>query len=246
MVSATLHGQRALAILKLEKESGVRVRQEATEGGPRILSLEHIRELMMTDKTKVFKAGLFYGTDGTVEGLVSDHQRGYLPQTEVADFFLKKFLGCKLRQVPSAVTRAFLQATEGFINDEIRNATTKARYQIALLAEMQSTHGTIRPRDFAEQHFNTSDRQRYIDHLQQAQVPTQGFEKDTKLVESRLKNIRLDFESGLIMMGTAENMRHVHMRQIENDRTHVEFEDKVKRIQGRGRPKRGRDNRRGS
>lgn len=92
--SITLGGARALAILKLEKESGVRVRQDVTGEGRRTLSMEHIRELMLTDKTKVFKAGLFFSTtDGSVEGLVSDKQRGYLPQTEIADFFLRSFLG---------------------------------------------------------------------------------------------------------------------------------------------------------
>ncbi len=244
--SVAVNGERALAILKLEKESGVRVRQEVTGEGRRTLSMEHIRELMLTDKTKVFKVGLFYTTGGPVEGLVSDKQRGYLPQTEIADFFLKKFLGCKLRQIPPAVTRNFLQATEQFINEDVPNPGTKARYQIALLAELQSTRGTIHPREFAEQHFNAGDRQRYIDKLRQAEVPTQVFPKDTAMVESRLQRIRLDFESGLIMMGSPENMRHVRMRQVEDDRTHVEFEDKVKRIQGRGRRKRGRDNRRDS
>lgn len=148
--------------------------------------------------------------------------------------------------MPSAVTRDFLQVTEQFINDEVPTASTKARYQIALLAELQSAQGTIHPREFAERYFSIGDRMRYIDTLQQAGIPIEVFDKDTALVESRLRQIRLDFESGLIMMGTPENLRHVHMRQVENNRTHVEFEDRVKRVEGRGRKKHGRDNRRDS
>jgi hypothetical protein len=118
--SAVVDGNRALAILKLEKESGVRVHEDKTADGRRTLSMEHIRELMLTDRTKVFKVGLFYPTTGgTVEGLVSDKQRGYQPQNEVADFFLKRFLGCALKQLPPVVTQDFLQATEQFINDEV-------------------------------------------------------------------------------------------------------------------------------
>jgi len=243
VVSAvTVDGQRALTILKLEKESGVRVREARTQDGKRTLSMEHIRELMLTDKTRVFKVGLFYRTpDRTLEGLVSDKQRGYVPQTEIADFFLKKFLGCVLKQLPSVVTRDFLQATEQFINDEVSTPSTKARYQIALLAELQSGRGTIQPREFAEQHFNVGDRRPYIDYLERAGVPDRVFDKDTTLVGSHLEKIQLDFESGLIMIGSLDSMQHVHMRQVESDRTHVEFEDKMRRIQGRGRKKRRRN-----
>jgi hypothetical protein len=64
------------------------------------------------------------------------------------------------------------------------------------------------------------------------------FDKDTTLVEPRLQKIQWDFESGLIMIGSPDNMQHVHMKQVEDDRTHVEFVDKVKHVGGRGRKKR--------
>jgi len=49
---------RGIAILKLEKEEGTRVRRQSLSGG-RTLSVDHVRDLMLTGKTRVFKVGLF-------------------------------------------------------------------------------------------------------------------------------------------------------------------------------------------
>ena len=65
--------------------------QQSQLEGKSTFNLEHLRDLMLTQKTKVFTVGLFVQMGNTLEsidGAVSDNQRGYYPTTEVADFFL--------------------------------------------------------------------------------------------------------------------------------------------------------------
>ncbi|MGD9116489.1 MAG: nucleoid-associated protein [Dehalococcoidia bacterium] len=236
VVQAEVVQQRAIAIIKLEREAGVRLQQEQLQGKS-TFRLEHIRDLMLTEKTRVFKVGLFVQTGVTlesIEGAVSDNQRGYYPTTEVADFFLRKFLGCNLREAPEVTTKRLFHATEGFIHEEIAEPEAKARYEIALLAELGSQAGTFDPRSFARAHLDVEDRQKYIDYLSDASVLPQPFEKDISLIGTHLKRIQLEFQSGLAVLGNPETFKeHVKMKDLDDGRTHLEIEDRVKRLQGK-------------
>lgn len=228
--------QGGIAIIKLEREAGVRLQQDQLQGKS-TFRLEHIRDLMLTEKTKVFKVGLFVQMGTTlesIEGVVSDTQRGYYPTTEVADFFLKKFLGCKLREAPAVTTKKLFQATEDFIHEEIAEPEVKARYEIALLAELGSQARTFDPRTFASMHLRVEDRQKYVDYLNNAAVTPQPFDKDISLIETHLKRIQLDFQSGISVLGSPETFQeHVKMTDLDDGRTRLEIEDRVKRMQGR-------------
>ncbi len=236
LAQVSVGSHRGLAILKLEREAGVRL-QQTRLGGKATFSLEHLRELMLTEKTKVFKVGLFVqkgATLASIEGDVSDNQRGYHPTTEVADFFLKRFLGCKLREAPEVTTKRLFQATEDFISEEIGEPEIKARYEIALLSELNSESRTFSPVAFAERHLRVQDRQRYIDWLGASDIARQPFDKDTTLIQTHLRRIQLDFESGIVVLGDPEVFdQHVRMSALDDGRTHVEIEDRIRRVQGK-------------
>jgi hypothetical protein len=232
----SVQGRRALAILKLEKEEGVRVKQARVED-KRTFSIEHLRDLMLTAKTRVFKVGLFIKSDGPdngIEGAVSDKQRGYLPKTEVADFFLKRFLGCNLLEAPDVSTKRFFNATEEFIDQEVGDPVRKARYNIALLAELNETATVLRPRDFAQRHLEVDDRQPYITFLEGKGVPTTEISKDKTLIAGQVQRLQIDFSSGLAVLGSPESFReHVQMSQLDDGRTRVQIEDRVNRVHGK-------------
>jgi hypothetical protein len=74
---------------------------------------------MLTQKTKIFKVGLFVPTKSeitldTVEGMVSDEQRGS-SSPGVANFFLRIFLGCTFTELPERITQRFFEAASEFI-----------------------------------------------------------------------------------------------------------------------------------
>jgi hypothetical protein len=228
--------RRALAILKLEKEQGVRVRH-ATHNQKQTFSVEHLKDLMLTQRTRVFKAGLFVPrgkTLGAIEGLVSDKQRGYRPRTEVADFFLTRFLGCRLREDPDVATKRFFQATEEFINEKVDDPIQKARYHMALLTELQSEHGTVRPKHFAESHLRVNDRQPFIEFIQAKGVSAAPMEKDTALIATQLQRTQIDFQSGIAVLGSPDSFdQHVKMKNLEGGQMRVEIEDRVRAVRAK-------------
>ncbi len=114
-----------IAILKLEKEEGARVELGETDG-KRTFSVQHLQDLMLTKRTKVFKVGLFVQAEAglnSVDGWVCDTQRSY--DSTVAHFFLERFLGCRLREQPEITTQRFFWAAENL--SMIRLLTRKPR-----------------------------------------------------------------------------------------------------------------------
>lgn len=235
-IKGSLEGRGALAILKLEREDGVRVLQGERNGLP-TFDIQAIHDLMLTQKTKVFKVGLFLQPAkerDPIEGLVSDKQRGYVPTSEVADFFLRRFLGCVLRLAPEVMTRRLFDAAEKFINESVQPPEKKAKYQLALMAELGSQDAEFRPRGFAERHLDVRHRQPFIDALTAEQVPDNVVRKDTKLVESHLRKLRMDFESGvLVVVPPGAVGEQVEVEELDDGRTHVDIKDKLRAIGGK-------------
>ena len=243
VIRGTVQGGRMCALLKLEKETGARAHQTNIDGR-RTFRLDHLRDLMLTEKTKVFKAGLFVPDDPDaglnavtaerVAGMVSDNQRGFHPTTAVADFFLKRFLGCLLSEAPSLATQKFFQAAEAFINEVVTDPPTKARYHVALLATMADQQTTIRPRVFADTHLASSDRQGFIAFLENRGVSQAVFDKDPTLIQSHLQRTAVDFESGVIVTAKPEVFEErITLTDAGEGRTRLEVVDRIKQVRGK-------------
>ncbi|MHB1850142.1 MAG: nucleoid-associated protein [Acidimicrobiales bacterium] len=227
-------GHRGLAVLKLEREQGARVELAVTPGG-RTFSVQHLRDLMLTERTKVFKVGLFVqiGSDlASIDGAVCDTQKSY--DGTVAHFFLEQFLGCRLRERPELTTKRFFEATERFINEEVAEPEKKAQYQVALLAELNGTRDKVSVRAFANNNFAVEDRQAFMDEMDQAQVPKTSFDKDTHLVRAHLRRIQMAFESGVAVLASPENIgEQVQITELANGQTKVEVTDRLRKMTGR-------------
>lgn len=151
----------ALAVLKLERLQGVRVVSETTSSGQRHFNMSHLRDLMLNERTRVFKAGVFtLGARGAVEGVVSDEQRGSR-QEEVATFFLNRFLGCELRVSPKAATKAFFNTAVDWINVRVEDPEDKTKYLFAVMAELNSEQRDLDPSEFARRSLDVNDRESF-------------------------------------------------------------------------------------
>lgn len=237
VIAGHVDGKRCASVLKLEREEGLRFRIKVV-GGRHVVDLEFLRDLTLTDKTKVFKTSLLVagrrrlGPD-TIAGRVSDDQRGANAAAGVASFFLGTFLGCRLKDSPEKTTLEFVQAADGFINEHVQSPERRGRYQVALLATMQDQTAEIRPRSFAQSHVEPADRPAFLDRVREAGLdPDRPFPKDVGLV--RVNGFRMTFESGMILIGSREDLRdRVDIRRDDAHTPGVEINDAVKRLRGR-------------
>lgn len=228
-------GGPALVLMKLERESGVRV-EKATKDGKVFLEIQLVDDLVLTDQTKVFKVGLFWKGQGedidSIEGVVSDQQRGYgISATEVAQFFLNNFLGAQLKVSFSVATRRFVDTVGKFINKEIHDPSDKLDTYGHLVSTLTDQRDLINPSEFINNCIPLNLRQKCHDAFVNASVPFSVFKKDDDIIKKAVARMRIDFESGISIQGPEDSFRDkVHTQIINGGITKTEITDKIARV----------------
>jgi 37-kD nucleoid-associated bacterial protein len=238
VILGTANSGPCVSLIKLEREEGVRVRLNLVNGR-RVIDLEFLHDLTLTDKTKVFKTSILVLDDPddptSLHGTVSDDQRGRTEGSGVANFFLYTFLGCKLRENPEKATRDFFDAAVQFINDDIEDPSKKGRYHVALLAAMQASAMDLRPQAFASSHLDAHDRPAFLQRVAARGLDPRGtFQKDTSLLRHKVEGFRLVFQSGMTLVGRREDLDdRVHLPSESTDASEVRITDAIKSLKGR-------------
>lgn len=98
---------KVIGILKIEKEEGGRI-QQSVKNGKRTFHIFSLKDIILTKNTRFYKISIFYD-DGPKKvgynGKVCDNQLS--KREEIADFFLKKFLGVNLFMIPKQELKNF-------------------------------------------------------------------------------------------------------------------------------------------
>lgn len=232
VLSGQVDGRDCLALLKLEKQTGVRVQRQGAPGR-KTFGIEQVKELMLTDETRVFKVGLFPScrAPADLEGLVCDNQGGYRPVVQIAAFFLGKFLGCRLVERADVITQRFFETSQQHFNTAIADAEVRARYEIALLAELSNENTRVRPRAFAETYLRLRDQDPYIAALKIRSTAHQ-FPKDVSLIAPHIKRMSLWFKSGVRITGTTEGFEESVTISVEGDETVALVRGNIDKIRG--------------
>jgi hypothetical protein len=232
LIRGTLDAQPVAVVLKLEKEGAVRVRRQHVPGG-QTYQITHLDDLTLHNRTRVFKTGFFPRFERVVRmrGYVADEQRGYSAPHDVAAFFLSTFLGCRLAEDPQVVTRRFFEATQRFINERVGPPDAKAAYELALMAEMQSQAAQFDPRRFATRHMSGADARRFLDFLEGADVELRVFDKDTKQIDGRIKQMAIEMVSGIRVSGPRDEWeRSVDVAEHRDGGARVTVDGQIKRL----------------
>jgi hypothetical protein len=226
-------GTPVVAIVKLERERGVRFVLDEIDGR-QVVDLELLRNLTLTDKTKVFKTALLVcpsSADATaVTGRVSDDQRGRSEGLPVASFFLTTFLGCQPKVKAAKATFDFIRAANTSFNEDVVSPETRGRYQVALVAAMQSHTADLRPRSFANEHLDQVDRSTFLARVQKAGIdPNVAFPKDLSLV--KVERFKLTFDSGMVLVGDVADLKEkVELPEGVTSGQPVQVHDHVSRL----------------
>jgi len=196
-------------------------------------AVELADDLLLTEKTAVFKSAIFRrqsASDSTLLAEASDLQN----QRDLAGFFLTEFLGCKLVDDPPEATRKYFDTAEGYINTRVADPEKQARYEGALLAQMNSASLSIDPDRFARDHLDTDEHQPFLDHLKARAAQTTTFPKDTGRIKARIKRVAYRFDSGIKLTGTPTAMAE-HVKIVtSDDGTRVTVTDEIAQMSGGG------------
>ncbi len=232
VVDCRLERRRAVGILKLEKEKGVRLNQ-VTRQGKRTFDVNYIRDLILTKKTKLFKIGFFWPSpdDADPDGAVCDDQRGYMPKTEIASFFLSDFLGCRLMDDPRIATKQFFLAAQEFFNQNINDPAKRARAVNHLLSEVTSGRTQINIRTFAHDYLPADQRQAFTAHIQAAGIRGLTIRKDLELIETQTEKMSIEFFSGVKIVAGRETIGDsVKLETLPNGEAKVEVTGRLKKV----------------
>jgi hypothetical protein len=226
IVSGTVGPDECLAILKLERERGIHFAIKRV-GGHNFVDLELLRDLTLTDKTRVYKTALLIRSEAGIEGFVADDQRGISTGRQVATFFLSRFLGCEPKVPAALLTYEFVKAANEAINEDVDSPERRGRYQVAVLATLQSNAPDIRPSQFASQHLEKEDREPFLARVRAAGIDTDvAFEKDTSRV--KVSRFRMSFRSGMVLVGDQDALdNHVTLPDKQEDGGPVILNDRV-------------------
>jgi len=187
LIDCRLGDKRGAVIVKLKSEMGSRLFDDR-ERGHRRYRMEVLRDLFLTEGTRVFKSALF--VPGSMRILVCDDQRGSMRQYEVALFFLEEFLGCKRLEVGHVLTKRFYNAGVDFLNDRIPEADRNELYD-DLVSQLRRRTQTVNVREFARDFVPTAHRDEFVNFMSEQGLPM-SFEKDSSEIVKylRKKHIR--------------------------------------------------------
>jgi hypothetical protein len=236
VIEVSIAEQRALAILKLEKEEGMSI-EINKNNGEITFDVKYISNILLSERNRVFKTGLFVAEGESIDEIdvhISDNQSSQGSSPKIATFFLEKFLGCKLKENPNIITQKFFEKTEFFINEQVEDAEEKSDYHMALISELKSGDNIINPENFCDKYIRKDQKQKYLKYLESVNMSTRPFLKNTELIDKKLKKVQMDFESGASIQATPEFFRNqMHIVSQGDGQTHIEFEDKLKQIKGK-------------
>lgn len=224
----------AVAILKLEEESAIHFQRETHEGKS-TFTLTHLGDLTMTKNTKVFKAALFVREGDNVEeieGQISDNQLGPREETGVAEFFLRKFLGCQQRDDPAALlARSYEAAVSWIYRNEALDPAKKADYLEAIRVDLKNNRPTWDIEQTAQENMAAEDSDDFLSYLVGQGLPSRELPKDMSIVASRLKASTWEFASGIRVSYPVGTFReHISVEEAENGDTVLTIVDTTKRV----------------
>jgi hypothetical protein len=188
VIDGVMDGQRCLVLAKLERESGLRL-ETVSRNGRRAYALEAVRNLVMTETTKLWKCAIFvrYGEEeDQVQMIGCDRQQGWGRERDMAAFWLG-FLGCRLADRPSITTRRFYEAVVDYADQQITEPEKKEEVYSHLLSQLRSRKEMISPESFAKEFMPENDEVPFLGYLEDRGVPNEEFPVETSAIRSKLK-----------------------------------------------------------
>lgn len=214
-----------MCVIKAEPHGGFTKRQNNGQ-----LTLEYLKELILTPQAKLYKIGAFLCQDpaaATTQNPIAGW-RAFLFDNNItvgnklsaAQYFLDNFLGLEFPSNSAFQTKQFHALTKDFI----RNTNVDAEKKIELLNALTTylkidQAATIQVDVFSQTYLEDPQLQdAYTAYMQQKDFPTNAIHKDLSEVQNQLRLRKLTFGHDIKFIAPADQFEnYVRIESIDGD-----------------------------
>lgn len=226
-----ISGKNTCIILKLERDKGA---QLSLDPNTHSFNIQEVKDLMLTEKTKIFKVALFIlRSDFEVQydGLLIDYQIDIRAKKEVRTWFMDKFLGCRAFEDPKITTQYFYNYTRQYI-DTLADEIEKTKYIQDLNSYIYKNTQRLSPKEFADDYLqDIKQRNDYKNYLATKNFTFSSFPKDTTQIDRQIKKFAVIFENGISIIGSNGTFSdNVQLEVLDDGRHKAVVTSKIKRI----------------
>ncbi len=227
VIYGTINDFSMCLILKLEKDEGAQLKLDLKT---KSFNMEEVKDLMLTQKTRIYKVALFIRKDEVkqkFDGVTADLQIDPRKKKEITTWFIEKYLGCIPIEEPKTTTKKFYDFTTSFIQT-FEDPIVKAKYTQDLNSYMQKNSQSISANEFSNDYLTTNDKNLYENYLNQKKFRMTEFPKDNYLIEAKVKKITMEFANGISIIGKKGTFKeNVSLKKMNNGQTKAEIVSKV-------------------
>jgi hypothetical protein len=210
--------KRCLCIIKAEKDSGF-----STKSKDGAINLDYVSNVLLTESQKLRKVAIFIESSPLEELskdrfsiFVSDLTLQFRDHVIQANYFVRKFLGCKAADTSKIQTKAFFELTSDFISSLPVSEHDKISSVDALYSYVSSNNNSINVEEFAKNHLPSSiSADDYVNQMKD-KVPENGISKDNSLIERRIKRRNLIFDNDIKIVGPSDQFNNL-VEVIDDD-----------------------------
>lgn len=194
---------RVLVLVKVEQEQGLSF-ETIVDGNEVRIDVVVEDGLVLTQKTEVFKAALFWLEDEALIGMITDDQTGSIYKGPSSLYWLSDFLGCRYSRESDVMTRTWIRATERLILSDLTDAGEKDEVLSAMLTELGSNRTAVDPRRFIENYVPEHAQDAALQRLRNEGAPTTRFPKSRDVSAKAPKKKKFVFDNGFEVTMPAE------------------------------------------
>jgi hypothetical protein len=221
VIECAVDGRPGLGILKLEREEGAQL-DRVQRNGKKTFKMAVLRNLVLTEGTKLFKNALFvrvgpgFGPDDFDAG-ACDNQRWAGAPDELAQFWLR-FLGCELREEPRVTTKRLFETSKQYIHEAITDPVEKNTFYEHVVSELKAQRRDFCALAFLEHYVPPEHQTRFREYLAEHHVPLTPFPIDLTEIGSALRRKAFHTARGATISVPSDE---AEMVRVETDRVIV-------------------------
>lgn len=208
--------KKFVAIMKAEIHSAY---EKLIDPITKKITLKYVEEALLTPATRLYKtAGFFHtGFSGETDDLndkwdvfISDSQINQTDGKASAHYFYSIFAGCGYPETSARTTKQFYDATCEFFDNLDISPVEKNDLRNTLVSYLKTEKSSVvNPTEFASRLFDVETCDSYSEFLEEKNLPTNAFTKDTQHIKTKLSTRKLSFGNSIKITAPSEAFEDV-------------------------------------